>query len=63
MAKCHGDFKKNVLPRNAKRVLREGRILRLSVRDHRAFVAALDADLEPNEVLRRAARRHNERRA
>ena len=56
-------FAKSALTRKARHVLREGRIIRLSERDHHAFVAALDADMEPNAALKRAARRHNERRA
>lgn len=56
------DFAKSVLVRKARHVVRKHRVIRLSERDYRAFIAALDADMEPNAALKRAAKRYNERR-
>jgi len=57
------EFAKSVLTRKAQDVLEEQRVIRLSERDHRAFMAALDANIEPNAALKRAARRYNEKSA
>ena len=54
-----GDFANS----QARDVLGEHRVLRLSQRDYAAFLAALDADIKPNAALKRAVRRYNERHA
>lgn len=44
----------------ARRVLDEERLIRLSARDAKAFLRAVAEPPEPNEAMKRAARRHAE---
>jgi uncharacterized protein (DUF1778 family) len=44
----------------AQQVLDEEHLIRLSARDAKAFFAAIENPPEPNEALKRAARRHAE---
>lgn len=52
------DFAISSMERAARQTLQEHALLVLSARDQRAFVDALLSPPEPNEALRRAAKRH-----
>lgn len=55
------DFAVSVLAENARRVIHEHSTTVLSDRDRDLFLAMLDEDAEPNEALRKAARKYKER--
>jgi uncharacterized protein (DUF1778 family) len=56
--KSLSDYAVSVLVDDAKRVVDQNSMLVLSNRDRDTFLAALDADPEPNEALKKAARRY-----
>ena len=51
------------LVRSARETIQGSQVTELSRRDWKAFTALLQADAEPNEALKRAAKRHRKRRA
>jgi len=51
-------FAVSTLAAEARKVISSHGMIELSNRDRDAFLAALSAELEPNERLRKAARRH-----
>lgn len=58
------EFTVSTIVREARQVLQEARVTRLSNRDRDRFLAALDAaDAKPNRALRAAARRYKKRLA
>jgi len=58
------DFTISTLVREARQVISDAQITRLSDRDRDIFLAALDsADAKPNDVLKAAARRYKKRMA
>jgi len=58
------DFTISTLVREARQVISDAQITRLSNRDRDIFLAALDsADAKPNDVLKAAARRYKKRMA
>ena len=56
------EFAVSVLDRAARDVIEEEQVTVLSDRDREAFMAILDAPVEPNEALIRAAERYRRRR-
>lgn len=48
--------------REAERIIEQERVIRLSVRDAEAFLAALDQPLPPNAALKAALEEHTARR-
>ena len=57
------DFAVSALYRTAREVLEKEQTTRLSNRDRDVFLAVLDSDAQPNEALKRAAKRYKGRRA
>jgi uncharacterized protein (DUF1778 family) len=58
------EFAVSTVVREARQVLQETRVTRLSNRDRDRFLEALDAvDLKPNAALKTAAKRYGKRRA
>jgi uncharacterized protein (DUF1778 family) len=57
------EFALSHLIRDAQAVLREQETTVLSDRDRRVFLSMLEADAEPNEALKRAARIYRRQRA
>ena len=58
------DFTISTLVREARQVISDAQITRLSNRDRDIFLAALDsADAKPNDALKTAARRYKKRMA
>lgn len=58
------EFTVSTVVREARHVLQEAQVTRLSNRDRDRFLAALDAlDSKPNAALKAAARRYGARRA
>jgi len=58
------DFAVSTIVREARQILQEARVTRLSNRDRDRFLAALDAaDARPNAALKAAARRYRQRHA
>ena len=58
------EFTVSIVVREARQVLQEAQVTRLSNRDRDAFLAALEAtDAKPNDALKAAARRYKNRTA
>lgn len=57
------DFAVSTLAETARQIVAQHRTTVLTNRDRDAFLAILDADQEPNEALRDAAKRYKERHA
>ena len=57
------DFAVSTLLKAAREVLLAEQTIQLSDRDREVFLAMLDADVQPNEALARAAKRYKEKRA
>jgi uncharacterized protein (DUF1778 family) len=56
------EFAVSTVVREARQVLQDARVTRLSNRDRERFLAALDAaDARPNEALKAAAKRYRKR--
>lgn len=55
------DFATSTLVETAQRVIREHTTIILSDRDRDLFLAMLDADTQPNEALKKAAKRFKDR--
>lgn len=57
------EFAVSNLVQSARETIRGSQVTELSRRDWKAFMTLLDTDAEPNDALKRAARRHRKRRA
>ena len=54
------DFVLSAVVERAQAVIREAELIKLSRRDSERFLAALDADLKPNDALMKAAHEYRE---
>lgn len=57
------DFAIAALVRDARQALQGNSVTRMTMRDQEVFLRMLDSDAEPSPALRRAVKRHKERRA
>jgi uncharacterized protein (DUF1778 family) len=60
LGKSTSDFAVSTLVREARHVIQEDSVTQLTDRDRDLFIALLDADAQPNEALRAAARQYEQ---
>lgn len=54
------DFVRSTVEKEAKKTIKEYKVLELSKRDSKAFIETLNNPPEPNEALKEAAKAHKE---